>query len=136
MTAMPTPPSGSTGAPRAQGAPSTTHGNAAASSDGMGKPLLTVDDLKVWFPITGGVLRRRVGWVYAVDGVSLVINKGETLGLVGESGSGKTTTGRAIVRINQPTAGKVTLAGEDLLALKGSELRRRRRKFQMVFQDP
>jgi len=101
-----------------------------------GEPLLKVEDLKVWFPITGGVLRRRTGWVYAVDGVSLTINAGETLGLVGESGSGKTTTGRAIVRINAPTAGKVTLAGEDLLSLGGSELRRRRRKFQMVFQDP
>src|SRR5690242_2209377 len=111
MTAMPNPTS------RPTGAPSTTAGNAAAT--GLGEPLLKVEDLKVWFPITGGVLRRRVGWVYAVDGVSLTINKGETLGLVGESGSGKTTTGRAIVRINQPTAGKVTLAGEDLLALNG-----------------
>src|SRR5258708_2323600 len=128
MTAMPNP------TPRPEGAPSTTVGNPGGA--GMGEPLLTVQGLKVWFPITGGVLRRRVGWVYAVDGVSLVINKGETLGLVGESGSGKTTTGRAIVRINAPTAGAVTLAGEDLLALKGSELRRRRRKFQMVFQDP
>jgi oligopeptide/dipeptide ABC transporter ATP-binding protein len=128
MTAMPTP------TPRPAGAPSTTTGNAPAAN--VGEPLLKVDDLKVWFPITGGVLRRRTGWVYAVDGVSLTINKGETLGLVGESGSGKTTTGRAIVRINAPTAGQVHLAGEDLLALKGSELRRRRRKFQMVFQDP
>src|SRR3954454_5627053 len=127
MTAMPTP------AARPEGAPSTTAGNAGPA---LGEQLLRVDDLKVWFPITGGVLRRRTGWVYAVDGVSLVINKGETLGLVGESGSGKTTTGRAIVRINQPTAGSVTLAGEDLLALGGGELRRRRRKFQMVFQDP
>src|SRR3954452_19492620 len=128
MTAMPDPTS------RPEGAPSTTHGNPGPTA--LGEPLLRVDDLKVWFPITGGVLRRRTGWVYAVDGVSLQINKGETLGLVGESGSGKTTTGRAIVRINQPTAGKVSLAGEDLLALKGSDLRRRRRKFQMVFQDP
>src|SRR6185369_15305595 len=106
MTAMPSPSS------RPAGAPSTTAGNAGPSGAGSaGDPLLKVDDLKVWFPITGGVLRRRVGWVYAVDGVSLTINKGETLGLVGESGSGKTTTGRAIVRINAPTAGNVTLAG-------------------------
>ena len=129
MTAMPNPAS------RPDGAPSTTHGNAGTTA-GADQPLLEVEDLKVWFPITGGVLRRRVGWVYAVDGVSLTIKKGETLGLVGESGSGKTTTGRAIVRINAPTSGKVTLAGEDLLALSGGELRRRRRKFQMVFQDP
>ncbi len=128
MTAMQNP------TPRPAGSPATPAGKAVKS--GMGEPLLTVEDLKVWFPITGGVLRRRVGWVYAVDGVSLTINRGETLGLVGESGSGKTTTGRAIVRINQPTAGKVSLDGEDLLALGGGELRRRRRKFQMVFQDP
>jgi len=134
MTAMPTPTPGTSGAKRPAGARSKTSSQPAETA--MGEPLLVVEDLKVWFPITGGVLRRRVGWVYAVDGVSLVINKGETLGLVGESGSGKTTTGRAIVRINQPTAGKVTLAGEDLLALGGGELRRRRRKFQMVFQDP
>jgi len=130
MTAMPNPTS------RPAGGPSTTAGNASPDPIGLGEPLLKVDNLKVWFPITGGVLRRRTGWVYAVDGVSLVINKGETLGLVGESGSGKTTTGRAIVRINQITAGTVTLAGENLLALSGGELRRRRRKFQMVFQDP
>ncbi len=127
MTAMPNPTS------RPAGGPSTTKGPSPVA---VGEPLLKVDDLKVWFPITGGVLRRRTGWVYAVDGVSLSINKGETLGLVGESGSGKTTTGRAIVRINQITAGKVTLAGEDLGTLSGGELRRRRRKFQMVFQDP
>src|SRR4051812_30510942 len=111
MTAMPNQTA------RPEGGASTTAGNAGISSAAAADALLKVEDLKVWFPITGGVLRRRVGWVYAVDGVSLTISKGETLGLVGESGSGKTTTGRAIVRINQPTAGKVTLAGEDLLAL-------------------
>ncbi len=101
-----------------------------------GAPLLTVDGLKVWFPTTGGVLRRRVGWVYAVDGVSFSIFRGETLGLVGESGSGKTTLGRAIVRACTPTEGTISLDGENLLDLKGAELRRRRRRFQMVFQDP
>jgi oligopeptide/dipeptide ABC transporter ATP-binding protein len=102
----------------------------------IGAPLLTVDGLKVWFPITGGVLRRRIGWVYAVDGVSFSISRGETLGLVGESGSGKTTLGRAIVRLNVPTAGTISLDGENLLELKGAQLRRRRRRIQMIFQDP
>jgi oligopeptide/dipeptide ABC transporter ATP-binding protein len=111
-------------------APTGTDGPAA---DG---PLLTVTDLQVYFPILTGVLRRRTGWVRAVDGVSFHIDRGETLGLVGESGSGKTTIGRTIVRITQPLAGAIDLGGVDLLALKGEDLRRRRRRFQMVFQDP
>ena len=99
-------------------------------------PLLSVKDLQVYFPILTGVMRRRTGWVRAVDGVTFDIARGETLGLVGESGSGKTTIGRTIVRITQPLAGSISLDGSDLLALKGDDLRRRRRKFQMVFQDP
>jgi oligopeptide/dipeptide ABC transporter ATP-binding protein len=106
------------------------------SGDGEGQALLDVDSLKVYFPITGGILRRRTGWVRAVDGVSFAIKPGETLGLVGESGSGKTTIGRTIVRVTDALEGSITLDGEDLLALKGEELRRRRRRFQMVFQDP
>ncbi len=106
--------------------------DAAAATD----PLLSVRDLQVYFPILTGVMRRRTGWVKAVDGVSFDIERGETLGLVGESGSGKTTIGRTIVRITQPLGGSITLDGADLLALKGDDLRRRRRKFQMVFQDP
>jgi oligopeptide/dipeptide ABC transporter ATP-binding protein len=105
----------------------------AASS---GTKLLTVKDLQVYFPILTGVLRRRTGWVRAVDGVTFHIDRGETLGLVGESGSGKTTIGRTIVRITQPLGGSIDLGGIDLLALKGEDLRRRRRRFQMVFQDP
>ncbi|HVA86009.1 MAG TPA: ATP-binding cassette domain-containing protein, partial [Candidatus Saccharimonadales bacterium] len=116
--------------------PAAAGAMAASTNDASDAPLLEVRGLKVWFPITGGVLRRRVGWVYAVDGVDLDIRRGETLGLVGESGSGKTTTGRAIVRINEPTAGSIHLNGTDLLALNGTELRRKRRTFQMVFQDP
>jgi oligopeptide/dipeptide ABC transporter ATP-binding protein len=97
---------------------------------------LEVEGLRVWFPVTSGVFRRITGWVHAVDGVSLTIGRGETLGLVGESGSGKTTFGRAIVRIVEPREGSIRLDGVDLLALSGSELRRQRRRFQMVFQDP
>ncbi|MFN8619159.1 MAG: oligopeptide/dipeptide ABC transporter ATP-binding protein [Chloroflexota bacterium] len=95
-----------------------------------------MEDLKVWFPITSGVMRRRSGWVRAVDGVSFTIRRGETLGLVGESGSGKTTIGRTIVRITSPYSGRYTIDGEDMLALQGEDLRKRRRLFQMVFQDP
>ena len=111
---------------------------AAAAADGRKPeaPLLTVKDLQVYFPILTGVLRRRSGWIRAVDGVSFHIDRGETLGLVGESGSGKTTIGRTIVRITQPLGGSIDLGGSDLLALKGEDLRRRRRHFQMVFQDP
>ena len=111
-------------------------GTPAADEPAAAEPLLTVEDLRVYFPITGGVLRRRTGWVKAVDGVDFHIDRGETLGLVGESGSGKTTIGRAIVRITEPLSGSIRLAGDDLLALRGEVLRRRRRKFQMVFQDP
>ncbi|MFO1539179.1 MAG: ABC transporter ATP-binding protein [Chloroflexota bacterium] len=99
-------------------------------------PLLEVSDLRVWFPIRQGVFRRRTGWIRAVDDVSFTVARGETLGLVGESGSGKTTTGRAIVRVNTPIGGTVRLDGDDLLALDGAELRSRRRRFQMIFQDP
>jgi oligopeptide/dipeptide ABC transporter ATP-binding protein len=98
--------------------------------------LLEVDGLKVWFPVRSGPLRRRVGTVQAVDGVDLTVSRGETVALVGESGSGKTTVGRTIVRVQEPTAGTVRLGGDDLTALRGAALRRSRRRFQMVFQDP
>ncbi len=98
--------------------------------------LLEVKNLKVHFPIKRGLFGRVKGHVKAVDDVSLAVAPGETLGLVGESGCGKTTLGRAIIRLIEPTAGSVLFDGEDITQLRGSELRARRRKFQMIFQDP
>jgi len=102
----------------------------------MADYLLEVENLKMYFPILGGVLRHRVGWVYAVDGVSLRVSPGETLGLVGESGCGKTTLGRTIARLHKPTAGQVRFDGKDLSRMKQRELREVRRDLQMIFQDP
>jgi oligopeptide/dipeptide ABC transporter ATP-binding protein len=98
--------------------------------------LLKVVDLQVWFPVGAGVFGRRTGWIRAVDGVSFSIPRGKTLGLVGESGSGKTTTARAISRLNEPRSGSILLDGQDLALLKGTDLRRQRHNFQMIFQDP
>ncbi len=102
----------------------------------QGAPLLAVRDLQVWFPIRKGVFQSVVGHVKAVDGVSFEVGKGQTLGLVGESGCGKTTTGRAILRLIEPTGGQVTFMGRDMGALRGEELRRVRKNIQIVFQDP
>ena len=99
-------------------------------------PLLEVLDLKVHFPVQPGVFRPAQAWVKAVDGVSFSIAPGETLGLVGESGCGKTTLGRAIVRLTAPTSGSVLFDGEDIAKLSGAAWRARRRKVQMIFQDP
>jgi oligopeptide transport system ATP-binding protein len=103
---------------------------------GAATPLVRVDDLTMHFPIYGGLLRRRVGAVRAVDGVSLRISPGETLGVVGESGCGKSTLGRAVLRLYEPTSGRVEIDGEDVLALGPEALRRKRPTMQMVFQDP
>ncbi|KGX87338.1 ABC transporter ATP-binding protein [Pontibacillus litoralis] len=100
------------------------------------KPLLEVNNLQMHFPVRGGFFRRKIGEVKAVDGVTLSINKGETLGLVGESGCGKSTTGRSILRLLQPTAGQVLLEGEDITSVKGKKLWDIRKDMQMVFQDP
>jgi oligopeptide transport system ATP-binding protein len=98
--------------------------------------LLEVKNLKVHFPVKHGMFSRVREFVKAVDDVSFSIAPGETLGLVGESGCGKTTLGRAIVRLVEPTAGEISLDGEDILKMSGAALRARRRKFQMIFQDP
>ncbi len=102
----------------------------------MAEPLLEVEHLKKYFPLTGGVFRKVIGYVHAVDDVSFKIYKGETVGLVGESGCGKTTTGRLLLRLIEPTSGKIKFNGKDITKLKGKDLRHLRTKMQMVFQDP
>src|SRR5438034_395254 len=98
--------------------------------------LLEVQNLKVHFPVKHGLFSRAKQFVKAVDDVSFQIEQGETLGLVGESGCGKTTLGRAIVRLIEPAGGNVLFEGDDITRLDGAELRARRRKLQMIFQDP
>ncbi|MFY1578552.1 ABC transporter ATP-binding protein [Verrucosispora sp. WMMD703] len=102
-----------------------------------GETLLDVNHVVKHFPITQGVLfRKKTGAVKAVDGVSFQLRRGETLGVVGESGCGKSTLARLLMRLEKPTAGRATLAGRDLFAASGGELRRIRRNMQMVMQDP
>jgi ABC-type oligopeptide transport system ATPase subunit len=98
--------------------------------------LVSIRDLKMHFPIRSGLLRRVVGYVKAVDGVSFDIPRGKTVGLVGESGCGKTTTGRTLVGLYRATAGSVDFDGQNLTELKNREIIKLRRRFQMVFQDP
>ena len=103
----------------------------------MTTPLVELDDLKIWFPIKSGlVLDRHVGDVKAVDGVTLSIDRGETLGLVGESGCGKSTVGRTIIRLYEPTSGRIVFDGVDITSASESRMREIRRSMQMVFQDP
>ncbi|MGC4033807.1 MAG: ATP-binding cassette domain-containing protein [Tepidisphaeraceae bacterium] len=99
-------------------------------------PLLEVKNLKTHFPIRKGILSRTVGHVKAVDGVSFTLGAGKTLGLVGESGCGKTTVGRSVLRLIAATGGEVLYKGQDFYGYHGSELRRLRRKMQIIFQDP
>jgi oligopeptide transport system ATP-binding protein len=103
----------------------------------QGDVLIDVKNLRVYFPVSSGVIfQRKVADVKAVDGVSFQIRKGETLGLVGESGCGKSTTGRAILQLYRPTEGEIKFGQTELTKLKGGDLRRMRRKMQMIFQDP
>ena len=101
-----------------------------------GTTLVDVKGLKVHFPIKGGILNRTVANVKAVDGVDMFIRRGETLGLVGESGCGKSTTGRAILQLIKPTAGSILFEGDELTKLSAGEIRKKRARMQMVFQDP
>jgi oligopeptide/dipeptide ABC transporter ATP-binding protein len=98
--------------------------------------LLSVSDLKVHFPIRKGIFSRIIGYVYAVDGISFTLKRGETVGLVGESGCGKTTTGMGILRLIEPTSGKVTFEEMDISLMTKSQLRSLRRQMQIIFQDP
>ena len=122
--------------------PAWTHAGASSETpDSLphpsdARPLLQVQDMKVHFPIHRGILKRVVAHVKAVDGVSLTIEAGKTLGLVGESGCGKTTVGKGILRLVEPTGGTVIFEGADLAQLAGGELKRRRKDVQIIFQDP
>src|SRR5256714_15376156 len=103
----------------------------------LDEPLLTVENLEKHFPITRGIIfQREIGRVRAVDGVSFSVERGETLGVVGESGCGKSTMARCIMRLLDPTGGKVIFDGQDITTLKGASLMKVRRELMMVFQDP
>lgn len=103
----------------------------------MSQPLLEVRDLRVYFQThVGSLWNKREEWIHAVDGVSFAVEQGQTLGLVGESGCGKSTTARAVMRLVPPTSGQILMDGVDVISLQGEELRRSRRDFQIVFQDP
>jgi len=108
----------------------------AIGNNGSAKPLVKVQNLVKYYPVHGGILRRVVAWVKAVDDVSFTINEGETLGLVGESGCGKTTVGHTMLRLLQHTSGSMFYDDIDVFQLDGQELKEMRRKLQIVFQDP
>jgi oligopeptide/dipeptide ABC transporter ATP-binding protein len=113
-----------------------TPDTAAAPPSSNGNELLRVEDLVKHFPIKAGILKRTVGQVRAVDGVTLSVKPGETLGVVGESGCGKTTLGRTIMKLIEPTSGSIVYDGRDITTLKRKQMRAIRRDIQIVFQDP
>ena len=98
--------------------------------------LLEVENLKVHFPVRRGILSRTVGYVHAVDGINLYVGAGETLGIVGESGCGKTTTGMAVLRLIEPTGGRVSFEGVDIASLDRARWTDLRKRMQIIFQDP
>ena len=111
-------------------------GAAVESTMDLSQPILEVQHLKKYFPITKGVFQRTVGYVQAVDDITFTLHRGETLGLVGESGCGKSTAGRTILRLLDPTGGVVRFGGQDLAHIAGKELKEMRRRMQIIFQDP
>src|SRR5512146_317561 len=102
----------------------------------MPEVLIDVQNLKKYFPIKKGIFSKTIGYVKAVDDVSFKIKKGETLGLVGESGCGKTTIGRSILRLIEPTGGKVLFEGKDVTEMNSKDLKQIRKEMQIIFQDP
>ena len=116
---------------------SPIEGHAAAVADPNARPILEVRDLKMYFPVkSSGVIRRTIGHVQAVDGISFQVPEGGSLGLVGESGCGKSTTGRLVTRLYEPTGGSINFDGRDITTISSRQLKPLRREIQMIFQDP